>query len=151
MEPITAKTPWENQMDQIPMHLDYFEGSMVDKVMQIASEYPNNIAFDFMGRHTTYRQMVREIERCARALKTIGIRENDKVTIGTIHKEARVMPDGSTQIRDVVDIGATLDERIADGFYFARSLKLVKYIFAHPELLDLPLNQPSNFDYNTKL
>ena len=81
MEPITAKTPWENQMDQIPMHLDYFEGSMVDKVMQIASEYPNNIAFDFMGRHTTYRQMVREIERCARALKTIGIRENDKVTI----------------------------------------------------------------------
>ena len=73
------------------------------------------------------------------------------VTIGTIHKEARVMPDGSSQIRDVVDIGATLDERIADGFYFARSLKLVKYIFAHPELLDLPLNQPSNFDYNTKL
>ena len=55
------------------------------------------------------------------------------VTIGTIHKEARVMPDGSTQIRDVVDIGATLDERIADGFYFARSLKLVKYIFAHPD------------------
>ena len=31
MEPITAKTPWENQMDQIPMHLDYFEGSMVER------------------------------------------------------------------------------------------------------------------------
>ncbi len=73
------------------------------------------------------------------------------VTIGTIHKEELIMPDGSKQLRDVVDIGATLDERIADGFYFARSLKLVKYIFAHPELLDLPLNQPSNFDYNTKL
>ena len=81
MEAITAKTPWANQMDQIPMHLDYFEGSMVEKVMQIAEQYPNNIAFDFMGKHTTYRQMVREIERCARALKTIGIRENDKVTI----------------------------------------------------------------------
>jgi long-chain acyl-CoA synthetase len=81
MEAITAKTPWANQMDQIPMHLDYFEGSMVEKVMQIAEQYPNNIAFDFMGKHTTYRQMVREIERCARALKTICIRENDKVTI----------------------------------------------------------------------
>ena len=81
MEAITAKTPWANQMDQIPMHLDYFEGSMVEKVMQIAEQYPNNIAFDFMGKHTTYRQMVKEIERCARALKTIGIRENDKVTI----------------------------------------------------------------------
>ncbi|MDO5458398.1 MAG: 2-oxo acid dehydrogenase subunit E2, partial [Eubacteriales bacterium] len=69
------------------------------------------------------------------------------VTVGTIHKEERIMPDGSKQIRDVVDIGATLDERIADGFYFARSLKLVKHMFAHPELLDLPLSQPSGYEY----
>ncbi|MBO7669922.1 MAG: hypothetical protein J6S60_04970, partial [Oscillospiraceae bacterium] len=64
-----------------------------------------------------------------------------------IHKEERIMPDGSKQIRDVGDIGATLDELIADGFYFARSLKLVKHMFAHPELLDLPLNQPSGYEY----
>ena len=69
------------------------------------------------------------------------------VTVGTIHKEERIMPDGSRQIRDVVDIGATLDERIADGFYFARSLKLVKYMFAHPELLDRPLSEPSGYEY----
>ena len=73
------------------------------------------------------------------------------VAVGTIHKEERIMPDGTKQIRDVVDIGATLDERIADGFYFARSLKLVKYIFTHPEMLDLPLNEPSEFDYNSKI
>ena len=48
---------------------------------------------------------------------------------------------------DVVDIGATLDERIADGFYFARSLKLVKHIFANPALLDRPLGEPSGFEY----
>jgi len=30
----------------------------------------------------------------------------------------------------------TLDERIADGFYFARSLKLVKYLLEHPEELE---------------
>ena len=69
------------------------------------------------------------------------------VTVGTIHKEERIMPDGSKQIRDVVDIGATLDERIADGFYFARSLKLVKHMFQYPELLDLPLNEPSGYEY----
>ena len=78
---ISAKTPWAAQMGEIPMHLDYFEGSMFDKVAEIAEKYPNNIAFDFMVRSTTYRQMIRDIERCARALKTIGIRENDKVTI----------------------------------------------------------------------
>lgn len=69
------------------------------------------------------------------------------VTIGTLRKEEVVLPDGSKQIRELVDIAATLDERIADGFYFARSLKLVKHIFAHPELLDRPLNQESGFDY----
>ena len=81
MEAITAKTPWANQMDQIPMHLDYFEGSMVEKVMQIAEQYPNNIAFDFMGRSTTYREMIANIHQCARSLKTIGVREGDRITI----------------------------------------------------------------------
>ena len=57
------------------------------------------------------------------------------------------MPDGHKEIRDVVYIGATVDERIGDWFYFARSLKLVKHIFAHPELLDLPLGEPSNYEY----
>ncbi len=81
MDGITAKTPWEAQMGDIPLHLEYFEGSMIDKVAQIAEQYPDNVAFDFMGRSTTYRQMLREVERCAKALKTIGIRENDRVTI----------------------------------------------------------------------
>ena len=69
------------------------------------------------------------------------------ITIGTLHKEELVMEDGHKEIRDVIDISATLDERIADGFYFARSLKLLKHVFAHPELLDLPLGEPSGFDY----
>ncbi len=69
------------------------------------------------------------------------------ITIGTIHKEELIMPDGSKQIRDVVNIGATVDESIADGFYFARSLKLVKHLFANPELLEIPLETPSNFEY----
>ena len=70
------------------------------------------------------------------------------ITIGTIHKEERIMPDGSRQMRDVVDISVTVDERIADGFYFARSLKLIRYIFANPSVLDLPLNVPSGFQYD---
>ncbi|MBQ2223768.1 MAG: AMP-binding protein, partial [Oscillospiraceae bacterium] len=81
MNETMVKTPWKDHMGGVPMHLDYFEGSMFEKVEAIAKEYPNNIAFDFMGKSTTYRQMIMEIERCAKALKTIGIREGDKVTI----------------------------------------------------------------------
>ena len=69
------------------------------------------------------------------------------VTIGTLHKEELIMPDGSKQIRDVVDFAATLDERIADGFYVARSLKLLRHICAHPEMLDLPIGEPSGCEY----
>ena len=81
MSQITAKTPWANHLGGMPMHLDYFEGSMIAAVEAVAERYPDNVAFDFMGKSTTYKGMVREIHRCARALKTIGVREGDKVTI----------------------------------------------------------------------
>ena len=34
-----------------------------------------------------------------------------------------------------MNFGATLDERIADGFYFCKALKLIEYMCANPELL----------------
>ena len=50
------------------------------------------------------------------------------VTIGTIKHDDKTG-------RDTVDVTATLDERIADGFYFAKSLRLVRYLFDNPEKL----------------
>jgi len=69
------------------------------------------------------------------------------ITIGVIHKEAMIMNDGKAEIRDVMNIGATLDERIADGFYFARSLKLIHHLFNNPELLDKPLKEEIDFEF----
>ena len=34
-----------------------------------------------------------------------------------------------------MEMGATIDERIADGFYFCKALKLIEYIFDTPELM----------------
>ena len=81
MDKITARTPWEPWMGSVPMHLDYFRGTMFEAVEKIARQYPENIAFDFMGTPTGYPDMIREIERCARALKALDIKEGDKVTI----------------------------------------------------------------------
>ena len=78
---ITAKRPWLNSMGEVPATLDYFQGSMVEAVEKVAAQYPNNVAFDFMGKSTTYREMVANIEKCARSLRTIGVRQNDRVTI----------------------------------------------------------------------
>lgn len=57
------------------------------------------------------------------------------ITIGTLHKEQKYMYDGTWQTRDVIDLTLTLDERIADGFYFAKSLRIAKYLIEHPESL----------------
>jgi hypothetical protein len=46
-----------------------------------------------------------------------------------------------------VNIGVTLDERIADGFYFARSLKLIKHLFKNPQLLDKTLGEEIDFEF----
>ena len=68
-------------MGQVPMHIDYFEGTMYERVREIANRYPNNVAFDFMGKKTTYAQMIESIDKCAKSLKVLGVREGDKVTI----------------------------------------------------------------------
>lgn len=69
------------------------------------------------------------------------------ITIGEIHKEVMVDENGEQVVRDVVSLGVTLDERIADGFYFARSLKLVKHLFKNPELLDKTFKEEISFEF----
>lgn len=81
MNTVTAKTPWESHLGDVPMHLEYFEGTMFEAVEKIATEYPKQIAFDFMGKSTTYDELVESVIQCAKALKTIGVREGDRVTI----------------------------------------------------------------------
>ena len=76
-----VKTPWLSSMGDVPHKLDYFNGTMFEMVEKMADKYPNYVAFDFMGRATTYKKFAEGVEKCAKALKTIGIRENDRVTI----------------------------------------------------------------------
>lgn len=63
------------------------------------------------------------------------------ITVGVIQKQPQVMEDGSVAVRDIITLGFTADERIADGFYFARSLKLAAYLLKHPDLLEIPLKE----------
>ena len=81
MSEITAKTPWLKSLGDMPSHLEYFQGSMYDLVASVAAKYPENVAFDFMGKSTTYKQMMAMINKCAKSLRTIGVREGDCVTI----------------------------------------------------------------------
>ena len=53
------------------------------------------------------------------------------ITVGVIHDK-----EVNGELRKYVNLGLTLDERIADGIYFANSSKLLKHILENPELLE---------------
>ena len=78
---ITAKTPWASCMGEVPMHLNYFDGTMFQMVRQVAEKYPKLIAFDFMGKATSYPELVKNIIACAKSLKALGIKEGERITI----------------------------------------------------------------------
>lgn len=66
-------------------------------------------------------------------------------TLGEVREE-EVIIDGKKQKRKIFELGATFDERAADGFYLIKSLKLLGYILEHPELLEKPANTKINVD-----
>ena len=57
-------------------------------------------------------------------------------TIGVIKEKNILDKQGKVKTRKYVDISFTLDERIADGVYFAKSIRLLKYILENPRLLE---------------
>lgn len=61
------------------------------------------------------------------------------VIIGEKHWKPIFDRDGSYEMKEVLPLGFTVDERIADGFYFARSVKILRHILKHPEILDEPI------------
>ena len=61
--------------------------------------------------------------------------------IGEIKKTASVGAEGSTYVKETVDLGLTVDERLSDGVYYSKSVRLL----ANPDLLDLPMNEPVEY------
>ncbi len=58
------------------------------------------------------------------------------VVIGEKHRVPFYNDDGSFELREVIDLGITLDERIADGYYYSKTMKLLKHLLLNPELLE---------------
>lgn len=76
-----VKTPWIDHLEGVPAHLNYFQGSMYDKLAEISTNYPDYIAYDFMGGKVKYRDFINKVDECARALAAIGVKEGESVTI----------------------------------------------------------------------
>ena len=66
-------------------------------------------------------------------------------SIFVIVGEKKIRPffdeDGNMTMKDSIDLGLTVDERIADGYYFSKTVRLLKKLLENPELLEKPLKE----------
>lgn len=62
--------------------------------------------------------------------------------IGEIKPRPFFDADGKVTMKNSVDLGLTIDERLADGYYYSGTIRLLKELLEHPELLELPLETP---------
>ena len=67
------------------------------------------------------------------------------VVLGKKYMKMEYDKDGNSDLHEVIPVGITLDERIADGYYYSGTVALVKELLAHPELLELPADAPVEY------
>lgn len=63
------------------------------------------------------------------------------VIVGTKKNRPHFDANGNVTMKRELDLAFTIDERISDGFYYARSMKLMKMLVENPALMESPLSQ----------
>ena len=58
------------------------------------------------------------------------------VVFGKLHKENILQKDGSTKVSYVINFSMAIDERIAEGLYYSKAIKLMKRYCENPHLLE---------------
>lgn len=48
---------------------------------------------------------------------------------------------------EFLDLGLTIDERLADGYYYSKTIKLLQHLLKHPELLDEPMEKEIEYEF----
>lgn len=66
--------------------------------------------------------------------------------VGEMKKRRFTDKDGNESLRMSIDLGLTVDERISDGYYCSKSVRLLRKLIENPELLERPLSEPVDFE-----
>ena len=108
---------------------------MITIVKQYIKEKYNKTGNVYLGLVHRLDRPVGGIMIFAKTSKAAG-RLSEQVRNKTFKKKYLAVVDGKIDKRYICDFGITLDERIADGVYFAKSLNLLEYILNNPSMLE---------------
>jgi len=78
---LNSNTKWFKYYGDVPHTIDYPDVSMYELLRRSKENYPSYTAYDFMGRSASFTEFLQEIDTCSKALKNLGIKKNDAVTI----------------------------------------------------------------------
>jgi hypothetical protein len=67
------------------------------------------------------------------------------IVVGKKYMKPEYDKDGNVDVHEVIPLGITLDERIADGYYYSGTVALVKELLEHPQLLEMPADTPVEY------
>ena len=73
--------PWLEFYEDVPATLKYPNISIVDLIKKTSLNHLSNVAYEYFGYKTTYKEFVSKIEHVAKSLKSYGVSKGDKVTI----------------------------------------------------------------------
>ena len=75
------KAPWRKYYDEEKEHLEYPNFSAYKLIEYTASKHLNNISYNYYGNKKTYHEFLKQIDEVARAMKAIGVKHKDVVSI----------------------------------------------------------------------
>ena len=73
--------PWLNFYGDMPKTIQYPHKTIFEMIQDAARKHPNNVAYEFQGKETTYKEFVARIELTAKSLMAMGIQKGDRVTV----------------------------------------------------------------------
>ena len=78
---LSASAPWRAFYGNTPATLNYPHKTMYQMVSDTARKHPDNSAYIFMGKATSYKSFLQRIDAAAKGLTAMGITRGDRVTI----------------------------------------------------------------------
>lgn len=81
MKSSKVKTPWYDFYDGVKPHLEYPDISIYNMLENSMKNRENYISYNYYGTKITYKEFIAQIDKCARALKSLGVKATEKVSI----------------------------------------------------------------------
>lgn len=137
---INESAPWFKLYEKVPKTVNVPKKTMYEMIEYTASMYPDNYAYEYYGKKVTYTEFMQKISRCAKALKAIGVKENDFVSICMPNT-----PEGIVAVYAVNMIGAVanmihpLSSEAEIEFYVnkAKSKYIISMDFVYDKLMNI--------------